>query len=54
MYDNLIKHDYMLVGWCCRCTCNGETVDHLLLHYTVVFDLLSFAFRSFGILGSNG
>ena len=36
------------------CRCNGETVDHLLLHYTVVSDQLSFASRSFEILGSNG
>ena len=21
-----------LVNWCCMCRCDGETVDHLLLH----------------------
>ena len=29
--------------------CSGETVDHLLIHYSVAFELLSFTFRTFGI-----
>lgn len=40
----------MLVGWCYLCWWSKETVDHLLLHYTAVFNLWGFTFRSFGIL----
>ena len=39
----------MLVGWCCIHWCSGETVDHLLLHCVVAYDLGSFIFRSFGV-----
>ena len=48
-YKNLIKRGYTLVGWCCMCRCNGEMVDHLLLHCSIAFELWSFAFTSFGI-----
>ena len=48
-YKNLIKRGYTLVGWCCMCRCNGEMVDHLLLHCSIAFELWNFAFRSFGI-----
>ena len=30
--DNLIKRGFSLVGWCCMCKCNWETVSHLLVH----------------------
>ena len=38
----------MLVEWCCMCGYNGETMEHLLLHCSVVFELWSFVFGSFG------
>ena len=37
--DNLIKRDYMLLGWCCMYWCNGEMVDHLLFHCIVAWIL---------------
>ena len=37
------------VDWCIMCHCNGETVDHLLLHCGKAYQLWSLAFRSFGI-----
>ena len=38
----------MLVEWCCMCGYNGETMEHLLLHCSVAFELWSFVFGSFG------
>ena len=37
------------VDWCIMCHCNGETVDHLLLHCGKAYWLWSLVFRSFGI-----
>ena len=37
------------VDWCIMCRCNGETVDHLLLHCDKAYWLWSLVFRSFGI-----
>uniref|UniRef100_A0A7N2QZ21 Reverse transcriptase zinc-binding domain-containing protein n=1 Tax=Quercus lobata TaxID=97700 RepID=A0A7N2QZ21_QUELO len=31
--DNLVKRGQSLVNWCCMCQCDGESIDHLLLHY---------------------
>ena len=47
--DNLIKQGFTLVGWCCMCQCNGETIDHFYIHCDVVCDLWSLSFRTFGI-----
>jgi hypothetical protein len=47
--DNLMRRDYTMAGWCCMCHCDGETVDHLLLHCPEVHALWSFVFRSFHI-----
>ena len=30
--DNLQGRGFDFVDWCIMCRCNGETVDHLLLH----------------------
>jgi hypothetical protein len=38
-----------MVGWCSMCRCNGETVDHLLLHCPVAREPWSFVFRLFGV-----
>ena len=38
--DNLMRRGYTMVGWCCLCCSHGETVDHLLLHYTVTHELM--------------
>ena len=37
------------MDWCYLCRCNGESVDHLLLHCGEVSQLWSFALRSFGV-----
>ncbi len=48
-HDNLIRKGFSLVGWCCMCHCNGETVAHLLLHCETTFGLWSRALGFFGI-----
>ena len=48
-YDNLQRRGFVMVGWCCMCRCNGETVDHLLLHCSVVNELWGFVFQLFGV-----
>jgi hypothetical protein len=47
--ENLFKRGYSLVGWCCMCRCDGETIDHLLLHCDVAYTLCCVVFRAFGI-----
>ena len=37
--DNLVKRNLSLVNWCCLCHCDGETVDHLLLHSKFAYAL---------------
>uniref|UniRef100_A0A7N2L513 Reverse transcriptase zinc-binding domain-containing protein n=1 Tax=Quercus lobata TaxID=97700 RepID=A0A7N2L513_QUELO len=47
--DNLRGRRMVFVDWCIMCRCNGETVDHLLLHCDKAYRLWSLVFRSFGI-----
>ena len=47
--DNLRGRGMDFVDWCSMCCCNGETVDHLLLHCGKAYRLWSLVFRSFGI-----
>jgi len=47
--DYLRKRCFTIMDWCCLCRCNGEKVDHLLLHCGEVSQLWSFALRSFGV-----
>ena len=46
--DNLVKKNLPLVNWGCRCQCDEETVDPLLLHCKFVHTLLSEVFSLFG------
>ena len=48
--EPLGRRGFTIMDWCCLCKCDGESVDHLLLHCGEVFRLWSFAFRSFGVL----
>ena len=48
-YDNLMRRGYTLTNWCCMCRCEGESVDHLLIHCYMANELWNFVFRSFGI-----
>ena len=47
--DNLRRRGFVMIGWCCMCRCSGETVDHLLLHCSVVNELWGFVFQMFGV-----
>ena len=38
-----------MTSWCCMCRCNGETVEHLLLHCPVAGALWNWVFQTFGI-----
>ena len=37
--DNLMLRGRPLATWCCMCCCDGESVDHLLLHCPVSHSL---------------
>ena len=47
--DNLMRRGYMMAERCCMCCCDGETVDHLLLHCSLAQVLWSFVLMAFGI-----
>jgi hypothetical protein len=47
--ENLRKRGYSITSWCCMCCCNGETVEHLLLHCHVAGALWNWIFEAFGI-----
>jgi hypothetical protein len=49
-HDNLHKRNIVVVGWCCMCKKNGETVDHLLLHCEIARALWHTIFNRFGLL----
>ena len=40
--DNLMRGGRLLANWCCMCCCDGESVDHLLLHCPVTHTLWTF------------
>ena len=47
--DNLQKRHLILVDWCCMCKRSGESVDHLLLHCPMAWDLWSMVLGLFGV-----
>ena len=47
--DNLVKRGQFLVNRCCLCCCDGESVNHLLLHYKFSHALWRAVFEVFGI-----
>ena len=47
--DNLMLRGCPLANRCCMCCCDGESVDHLLLHCPVTHTLWTFMFQAFGI-----
>jgi hypothetical protein len=47
--ENLRKRGYFITSWCCMCRCNGETVEHLLLHCHVAGALWNWIFKTFGM-----
>jgi hypothetical protein len=38
-----------MAGWCCMCCCDGETVDHLLLHCNAAQKLWNYVFLTFQV-----
>jgi hypothetical protein len=51
-HDNLRRRHIVVVEWCCMCKKNGESIDHLLLHYDVAWDIWRFFYNLFGWSGS--
>ena len=47
--DNIVKRGQSLVNRCCLCYCDGESVDHLLLHCKFSHTLWCKIFAEFGI-----
>ena len=47
--DNLRKQQILILDWCCMCKRNGESIDHLLIHCSIAFDLWSMVLTLFGI-----
>jgi hypothetical protein len=47
--DNLRKRRVMIQDWCCMCQMSGESVNHLLLHCPVAWELWSVVLTLFGI-----
>jgi hypothetical protein len=47
--DNLRKRHLIIVDWCCLCKSSGESVDHLLLHCSLAWELWSMVFGLFGV-----
>ena len=47
--DNLCKRHIIVLDWCYMCKRCEESVDHLLLHYPIAFELWSLVFCLFGI-----
>jgi hypothetical protein len=47
--DNLRKRQVVLVDWCCLCKKDGESSDHLLLHYSMAKQLWDSILTLFGL-----
>ena len=47
--DNLQKNEGWILDWYYMCKCNGESVDHLFLHYLVAMDMWVMVFGLFGV-----
>ena len=47
--DNLMLRGHSLANQCCMCRCDGESMDHLLLHYLVTHTLWILMLQAFSI-----
>ena len=47
--DNLQKRHLVVLEWCFMCKRCGESVDHLLLHCPIAFEMWSMIFCLFGV-----
>ena len=46
--DNLRKRQLIILDWCCMCKSSGETVNHLLLHCPIAWELWNMVLIIFG------
>jgi hypothetical protein len=49
MHDNLRWRNIVVVEWCCMRKNSGESIDHLLLHCDVAWDIWSYFYILFGV-----
>ena len=49
--DNLMLRGRPLATWCCMCCCDGESVDHLLLHCPILIPFGLLCFRPLVFIG---
>lgn len=49
--DNLIQRRRIIFDWCCMCKGDAGTVDHLLIHCPVAWELWSLVFSWVGLSG---
>jgi len=49
MHDNLRRRHIVMVKWCNMCKNSGESIDHLLLHCDVAWDIWSFFYSLFRV-----
>ena len=47
--DNLRKRGMVVMDWICMCKSNRESVDHLLLHCTIAWELWALLFCLFRV-----
>ena len=47
--DNLRKKKVLILDWCYIHKSNEESIDHLILHCPIVYELWSMVFTLFGI-----
>jgi hypothetical protein len=46
--ENLRKRRVIILDWCCMCKSSGESVNHLLVHCPVAWELWSMVLVIFG------
>ena len=47
--DNLRKRRVIIFDWCCMCKASGESVNHLLMHYSIAQELWNMVLILFGV-----
>ena len=47
--DNLCRRSIIVLDWCYMCQRCGKSVDHLLLHWPIAYELWSLVFCLFGL-----
>ena len=47
--DNLRRRHVIILDWCCLCKNSGESISHLLMHWSATREVWNFIFSIFGI-----